>query len=107
VQLFAGDPSQGVAPLAPGTHWPPICITPGRPKSPAQHVRAAWQTRIAALPDRDGRRSQGRDPGMTTERGIPAIGPLATAGVLFTSGEAELPCFIDHLRNNEQVTCWS
>jgi len=104
VQLFAGDPSQGIAPLAPwnalaanlyhtGTTEAPGAVCPGsmgKRVLPPYRIVMAGNLKVGIL-------------GMTTERGIPAIGPLATAGVLFTSGEAELPCFIDHLRNNEQV----
>ena len=41
--------------------------------------------------------------GMTTERGIAIVGPKVTAGYTFTSGEAELPCFVNYLRNTEGV----
>lgn len=41
--------------------------------------------------------------GFTTRRGIAAIGPLVTKGFTFTDGSAELPYFIDLLRNTEKV----
>ena len=41
--------------------------------------------------------------GMTTKRAIAIVGPGATADFKFTSGETELPQFIDILRNQEKV----
>jgi len=41
--------------------------------------------------------------GLTTERSIAALGPWATAGAVFTSEGAELPYYINILRNTERV----
>lgn len=41
--------------------------------------------------------------GFTTARAIAAVGTSVTAGYQFTDGQAELPCFIDVLRNQEKV----
>ena len=41
--------------------------------------------------------------GMTTQRGIRAIGPKVTKGFVFTSGDTELPFYINQLRNVEKV----
>ncbi len=41
--------------------------------------------------------------GMTTQRGIRAIGPIVTKGFIFTDGSAELPYYINQLRNVEKV----
>ena len=41
--------------------------------------------------------------GFTTARAIAAIGPKVTAGYRFTDGRTEYPCYIDVLRNQEQV----
>lgn len=41
--------------------------------------------------------------GFTTARAIAAVGTTVTAGYQFTDGRTELPCFIDVLRNQEQV----
>ena len=41
--------------------------------------------------------------GFTTARAIAAIGPKVTAGLQYTDGRAELPCYIDVLRNQEKV----
>ena len=41
--------------------------------------------------------------GFTTARAIAAIGPKVTAGLQYTDGKAELPCYIDVLRNHEKV----
>lgn len=104
VQLFVGDPALGVAPLAPwglvaanlyytGTTEDAGAACPstvGKRVAPAYKVVTAGNVKVGIL-------------GMTTERGIPAIGLKATTGFTFTSGETELPCFISHLRNVEQV----
>mgnify|MGYP001611972477 CR=1 FL=1 len=114
-QLFVGDPTLGVAPTAPwglvaanlyytGTTEVPGAVCPsasGKRVAPAYRILNAGNVKVGVL-------------GMTTERGIPAIGLKATTGFTFTSGEAavtnanglpdkELPCFINHLRNVEQV----
>ncbi len=110
-QLFVGDPALGVAPLAPwglvaanlyytGTTEDPgaVCASSaGKRVAPAYRIATAGNVKVGIL-------------GMTTERGIPAIGLKATTGFTFTSGEAtlingekELPCFINHLRNVEGV----
>jgi 2',3'-cyclic-nucleotide 2'-phosphodiesterase (5'-nucleotidase family) len=41
--------------------------------------------------------------GFTTARAIAAIGPKVTAGLQYTDGKVELPCYIDVLRNQEKV----
>lgn len=41
--------------------------------------------------------------GFTTARAIAAVGTTVTAGYQFTDGRTEVPCFIDVLRNQEQV----
>ena len=114
-QLFVGDPALGVAPTAPwglvaanlyytGTTEVAGAVCPstaGKRVAPAYRVFNAGNVKVGVL-------------GMTTERGIPAIGLKATQGFAFTSGEAavtnangqpdkELPCFINHLRNVENV----
>lgn len=114
-QLFVGDPALGVAPTAPwglvaanlyysGTTEVSGAVCPstsGKRVAPAYRVFNAGNVKVGVL-------------GMTTERGIPAIGLKATQGFTFTSGEAavtnrfgqadkELPCFVEHLRNVEGV----
>lgn len=115
VQSFVGDPSLGVAPLAPwnivaanlyytGTTEVAGAVCPstaGKRVAPPYRLLTAGNVKIGVL-------------GMTTERGIPAIGLKATQGFTFTSGEAavtnrfgqadkELPCFVEYLRNVEGV----
>lgn len=41
--------------------------------------------------------------GLSTERAINALGPFATAGITFTSTGAELPKYVDILKNQEKV----
>lgn len=41
--------------------------------------------------------------GFTTARAVAALGPNVTAGYRFSEGDAELPCYIDLLRNREKV----
>ncbi|MBI5460849.1 MAG: hypothetical protein HY941_01525 [Gammaproteobacteria bacterium] len=41
--------------------------------------------------------------GFTTARAIAAVGTSVTANFQFTDGKTELPCYIDVLRNQEQV----
>ncbi len=41
--------------------------------------------------------------GFTTARAIAAIGAKVTAGLQYTDGKVELPCYIDVLRNQEKV----
>jgi len=41
--------------------------------------------------------------GFTTARAIAAVGTSVTANFQFTDGKVELPCYIDVLRNQEQV----
>ena len=103
-QLFKGNPTLGVAPLAPwnalaanlyytGVAEVPGAVCPstvGARVLPPYRIVTAGNLKVGIL-------------GMTTERGIAAIGPKVTAGYTFTSGQAELPCFVDYLRNNQQV----
>ncbi|MBI3545842.1 MAG: CHRD domain-containing protein [Gammaproteobacteria bacterium] len=103
-QVFVGDPVNGVAPLAP---WNALAAnlydsttpevagavcpsTVGKRILPPFRIVTAGNVKVGIL-------------GMTTERGIPAIGLKATAGFTFTSGQAELPCFITYLRNTAGV----
>lgn len=104
VQLFAGNPTLGVAPLAPwnaiaaNLYYSGVAETPGAvcPNAAGKRVLPAY--RIVTM----GNVKVGI-VSMTTERGIAAIGPKATEGLTFTNGEAELSCFVDYLRNNQQV----
>jgi 2',3'-cyclic-nucleotide 2'-phosphodiesterase (5'-nucleotidase family) len=41
--------------------------------------------------------------GMTTARAIAAVGTSVTQNYRFTDGKIEVPCFVDHLRNVENV----
>lgn len=41
--------------------------------------------------------------GFTTARAIAAISPTVTAGYTFNDGKAELPCYINQLRNTDHV----
>ncbi len=41
--------------------------------------------------------------GLSTERAINALGPFATAGITFTGTGAELPQYVDILKNQEKV----
>lgn len=104
VQLFAGNPSLGVAPLAPwnalaaNLYYTGVAETPGAicPSTVGKRVLPPY--RIVTM----GNVKVGI-VGMTTERGIAAIGPKATSGLSFTNGEFELTCLVDNLRNTQQV----
>lgn len=104
VQTFVGNPALGVAPLA---NWNALAAnlyytgttagstevcpsTVGSRVLPPFKIVTAGNVTVGIL-------------GMTTERGIPAIGPKVTAGFAFTSGSTELPCFVDYLRNTRKV----
>lgn len=104
VEAFVGNSALGAAPMAPwngvaanlyytGTTEVAGAACPsalGQRVLPAFRIVTAGEVKIGLL-------------GMTTERGIPAIGLKATTGLTFSSGEAELPCFVNHLRNVEGV----
>ena len=101
LQAFVGDPALGVKPLAPwnglaanlyytGVAEDPTAACPstlGKRVLPPYKVITAGNLKVGML-------------GFTTERGIPAVGLKVTTGFSFTGGQAELPCFVNHLRNN-------